>query len=67
MDRNRGLKLEHKLLIFFGGIFIVMFSGFNYFESIPGVTKKEKNETIVLYYLGMIFWISGIVTVYYLL
>jgi hypothetical protein len=64
---SKGLKLEHKLLIFFGGIFIMMFSGFNYFRSIPGITKKEKNEAIIIYYLGMIFWVGGIISLYHLL
>lgn len=63
----KGLKLEHKLLIFFGGIFIMMFSGFNYFRSIPGITKKEKNKAIIIYYLGMIFWIGVIIALYNLL
>ena len=46
---SKGLSLEHKLLIFFDEIFIAMFSGFNYFKGISGITKQEKrNYCIVL-------------------
>ncbi|WP_412987338.1 hypothetical protein [Pontimicrobium sp. IMCC45349] len=66
-EEKKGLKLEHKLLIFFGGIFIVAFAGFKYFDSVPGLSKKEKNLSIVLYYLGVVFWIGGFTTLYYLI
>ena len=55
-----GLKFEHKILIFFGGIFIVLFAGFKYFDGIPGITSKEKTLAIVLYYLGVLFWLGGL-------
>lgn len=63
---NSGLKLEHKLLIFFGGIFIIAFSGFGYFDSIPGSSKKEKTLAILLYYLGVLFWIGCFIAIVYL-
>ncbi|MCA0133944.1 hypothetical protein [Winogradskyella alexanderae] len=63
---EKGLRLEHKLLIFFGGMFIVLFAGFNYFEKIPGITKHEKSIAIILYYLGIVFWIGGFLLLLYL-
>lgn len=64
--KAKGLKTSHKVLIFFGGIFIVIFAGFNYFNSIPGVTDREKNLAIILYYLGIIFWAIFFGLLYYL-
>lgn len=64
MTNNR-FKLEHKILIFFGGIFMVALAGFGYFDSIPGNTKKEKNTAIILYYLGVIFWIASFIALVY--
>ena len=63
---NKGLSLEHKLLIFFGGMFIVLFAGFGYFDKIPGITKEEKTLAIILYYLGVLFWIGGFAVLYFL-
>ncbi len=65
-NTNTGFKLEHKLLIFFGGLFIVAFAGFKYFENIPGGTKKDRNLAIVLYYLGVLFWAACFVGVVFL-
>ncbi|AVI52203.1 hypothetical protein C5O00_13975 [Pukyongia salina] len=64
--KKKGLKLSHKLLIFLGGMFIVIFAGFVYFDKIPGITKREKTTAIILYYLGIIFWIGGFVIMFYL-
>ncbi len=70
MDKNNlpktSLSLSHKLLIFFGGIFIVLFSGFGYFDKLPGNNKKEKYIGIILYYAGFVFWIWLIGLIYYL-
>lgn len=60
------LKIGHKLLIFFGGIFFVLFAGSKYFTKIPGATAKEKNLALILYYLGILFWIVFFAVLYFL-
>ncbi len=66
-ESRNSLSVSHKILIFFGGLFIVMFAGFHYFNSIPGKTPKEKNKALILYYLGIVFWISLVAVIFYIM
>ena len=61
---NRGLKTADKILIFFFGIFLVIFAGNRYLYNLPG-TKKQKQQGITWYYLGLLFYAVCIIGVFY--
>ena len=45
-DDNTGLKTKDKILIFFFGIFLVLFAGNQYVYHLTG-TKKQKHQGII--------------------
>ncbi|WP_111682674.1 hypothetical protein [Winogradskyella tangerina] len=63
-NEHTGLKTTDKALIFFFGIFLVLFAGNHYVYNLPG-TKKQKQQGIIYYYLGLLFYILCIVGIYY--
>ena len=46
-------------MVFIGGMYIVIFASFSYFDKILGITKREKTTAIILYYARIIFWFGG--------
>ena len=56
MSNPKRIPFSQKLAIFFFGIFIVGFKGFQYFD-MPGVDAKERGQALTLYYLGIGFWV----------
>ncbi len=59
-ESKKGLTLTDKILIFFFGVLFVMFFGYQYLYNLPG-TEKQKRQGIILYYLGILFWVLVVV------
>lgn len=64
MTKNSKEELDtlDKILIFFFGIIFVMIVGYQYFYNLQGSNKKKK-QGLILYYSGILFWISILVIV----
>ena len=53
-ESQRGIEASMKVLVFVFGIFLVAFSGRQYLFKVSGTEKQE----LILYYSGLLFWIS---------
>ncbi|WP_243878589.1 hypothetical protein [Winogradskyella pelagia] len=65
-SNNDTLKPGDKIIIFFGGVFIVLFAGYHTLFNYHGKAETDKVLIIKLYYGGILFWILLITSLYYL-